>query len=841
MADNKQYDYSFTVLRDEVSDEDALADQTHKRCADALYRLITENDRPFTIGLAGPWGSGKSTVIRLLANRIRRAHEDSKTTTKEDRTLIYHFDAWAHEGDPLRMAFLLGLTDALRGQIEAKHQKMLDKIHDDITGIRKSITTRTTKRLSIFGKLLAAITAIAASAGTLIFLLNKNTQSNLLTILGKKFYFDDQITLDAFLILLGLLIAAIFSDSIPSIFKEEKFGFSSDVISSSSLEFGQKSTIEFGRIFEELLTIAKKFGFKKTIIVIDNIDRVAIDSARTSWSTLQTFFSHRSSAIVKYHANPQSKFHPSMSFWSALKARLLNPILSTPKTQIIAASDEAWFVVPFDRKRFSAVWGGEQETGSSHKSHTIQAFINKCFEVVIETPAPIHNSWIDYFEQQAKKALSGWPQQELQEVIETYKEMHGDKNHFPTPREMKAILNHIGTLGFIWKNQFRASSICTYAIIRQTKSFDELKELLISGRYSEHLTRVDDSILLYELSGLLFGVPPEVGRQIQLTNQLLPLILNSDRKINDIARSEGNVFWQALNACITENIIQPDNLEPMTTAAFAINEHLSNFKSEIQHPLINLGDAICKRLDKNSFSESESVFELVSIFLKTINPSSKANSMLSSLTNHAISYWIGQISESSSSSKNTVKLIENINLLILRHISVTGQIGKINIPQLDFEKWRIVYLANINSKNRIAFIKPSAEAIKKILDSTIMPEDNNENVKFLIPSNSNILIAALNYYNENDFFWKDAFGRCVIAINHSSQTQESIDAASESYPIWIEIISRHIKSLNGTAAVLAAKHVNSKIHWDKVRSTSGEISKKLSSLKDLTEEILKKD
>src|SRR5205809_57795 len=86
------------LLSDEPVSSDAFG--PHKRIAHAIAELIVSNEAEgLSIGLEGSWGSGKSTVAKLLTDLI----------TPEKNTAVVSFDAWAHEGDPLRRTFLENL------------------------------------------------------------------------------------------------------------------------------------------------------------------------------------------------------------------------------------------------------------------------------------------------------------------------------------------------------------------------------------------------------------------------------------------------------------------------------------------------------------------------------------------------------------------------------------------------------------------------------------------------------------------------------------------------------------------------------------------------------------
>jgi predicted KAP-like P-loop ATPase len=62
--------------------------------ADALSDIVLQAHTPITIGLFGPWGTGKTSLMRLLAGNLL-----GRRTEEHRRTHIVWFNAWQYERD----------------------------------------------------------------------------------------------------------------------------------------------------------------------------------------------------------------------------------------------------------------------------------------------------------------------------------------------------------------------------------------------------------------------------------------------------------------------------------------------------------------------------------------------------------------------------------------------------------------------------------------------------------------------------------------------------------------------------------------------------------------------
>jgi len=74
----------------------------HKAYAETLVKLIESNEPPLSIGLFGPWGTGKSTILNIVNSLV------------ENKDFIYvYFNAWKFAGDSFRRQFLLNAVEKL--------------------------------------------------------------------------------------------------------------------------------------------------------------------------------------------------------------------------------------------------------------------------------------------------------------------------------------------------------------------------------------------------------------------------------------------------------------------------------------------------------------------------------------------------------------------------------------------------------------------------------------------------------------------------------------------------------------------------------------------------------
>ncbi len=81
-------------------DEDLLGTKPY---VESLYSIVKSCDTPFTIGLLGGWGKGKSSIVNTLQEKINK--------NQEENAKVFIYNAWKYSGDSFKRTFLLELLN----------------------------------------------------------------------------------------------------------------------------------------------------------------------------------------------------------------------------------------------------------------------------------------------------------------------------------------------------------------------------------------------------------------------------------------------------------------------------------------------------------------------------------------------------------------------------------------------------------------------------------------------------------------------------------------------------------------------------------------------------------
>ena len=522
----------FKVLSDNCSGEDLLDDKTHQRIADKLYEIISENpNEGLTIGLDGEWGSGKSTVVKLLQEKLKE--------NEADKTFVFYIDAWEHEGDHLRRVFLETLIARLQECSQTrKHFRKLKVINEKVTAKRSSRIVKRHTKLSCFGKLLA-FSAIFVPAGSVVVSKLFNEVTICRTAPVHKMFCLGLAMLLAPLWAYGLELIRCLICGVFSLFKREPFSLNGwsifdgkariDTVNETSLS-DERSSVEFARYFDEIMEVVK-CEIERIVIIVDNLDRIDQKDATRIWSTLQTFVQNK------------------------------NPIVKKGKQLC------KWIIVPYAQEGLSKIWAEDDFKGAGSNGgqgiNRSLSFMDKSFRLRLHVPKMVISSWKGFAKKCIEKAAPSLDGIDVEKILNVLAWTRENLTDAPSPRQVKIYVNQVGMACSLHGGRVPLEAICFYVVKKYLNGFsdrrfeDELRDNRISATSLPQY--VNCHKLPSEVAAILYGV--EEGKAMQIL--LEPIITDSLRNSNsaELCRMEkihGEVFYDVLDyilRCSEDNLI----------------------------------------------------------------------------------------------------------------------------------------------------------------------------------------------------------------------------------------------------------------------------------------------
>lgn len=237
---------------------------THRVYVDALKEIVQTCHTPFTIGVTGRWGTGKTSIGNMLLREIR-----ADASLRECfKTML--FDVWKYPGDSLRRKFLLEVADCLASEEALKDREDLWEALYTSRSQDKERTWRFDAEATRWWLPIVAIYVAVAAA--LVFWVRLAFASQAAFATGAS------ILIGVVWTLLALL---------RGFFAESRWASSSKV-SLPPLH----SPEQFEDRFEAMLQaggVSSKPGASRLVVVVDNLDRCSSEGAVEALRTIKTF------------------------------------------------------------------------------------------------------------------------------------------------------------------------------------------------------------------------------------------------------------------------------------------------------------------------------------------------------------------------------------------------------------------------------------------------------------------------------------------------------------------------------------------------------------------------
>lgn len=405
------------LLDDEPSDTDYLG--PHELIASAIAEVVRFQNGGKTIRLDGEWGAGKSTVVRLLEQRL-----------VEPDTTMFVYDVWVHSGDPLRRVFLDSLLDALecKGWL-GPNASNWEQRRATLSGRYKVTVERKKPTLNALSRL----TPWAAWTLPFLFWIAQklwNAPFPILSGMG----IGPQLVLIAALTFISLAIwLSLKDDSIAFLLTRAPVE-----ITTEKEDEPTATSLDFQKFFSDLMVeaLGDQDGSRRLLIVVDNLDRVGTSEINDIWALLRSFLD-----------NPAFQSEP----WFR----------------------RLWVLVPVAKQLGVLKRSGDEPKGSPEEpvASNVQpgapdwVFLDKVFQVKFELPPPSLKRWTKFLRKLCQDAFSN-STLEADAIVRLYvNETHG---RVPTPRDLVRFVNDLVgmrlQMRLQWGQQFSLIELAAFTL-----------------------------------------------------------------------------------------------------------------------------------------------------------------------------------------------------------------------------------------------------------------------------------------------------------------------------------------------------------------------------------------
>lgn len=503
--------YKTRLLSDDPVWDDAFASDgdigPHERVAQAIAELIRDDPEGKAIALNGGWGSGKSSVVKMVDKELGNTVH------------VFEFDAWAHKGDNLRRAFLDQLIEKVVLYKKPCREHEPNNIRNKWCGEKDKlgkqvVETKSKTKPTPYG---IAIAFAVLVSGYFIASISKhgfdidNTLFRLIAIFG-AFY--------------PVFVSFIFylydlNRSKPKNHDKTDlvwFSLSESETDSATISYPVPSSIEFESTYFDALKQILEKNTKKLVIVIDNLDRIEAKESMEIWATMRSFFEIRN----------------KWEFCDKLKAQKDRDCKVIYCTEIQRSRNNCWLkrlwmLVPFDYEAINGMWKKvslNEEKPQNNRESIAQSFAKKTFQLTFNVPVPVITKANDYILKKLRIAFpnpKNFSDDELKATATIFRLRGRPSKRNLTPRDVIIFINQLVALYRQWGNEIPLRQQAFYVtLLLKSQHMENLlrnaSDSEILGSIPEFLIQPTDSASKWRkaLIALYFNVPAEKAIEVLL-------------------------------------------------------------------------------------------------------------------------------------------------------------------------------------------------------------------------------------------------------------------------------------------------------------------------------------
>ena len=438
--------------------KDQFEGKAHERISTSIAEHIKDNNNSLrVIGIEGEWGSGKSNIIELLRTQLKETHH------------IYVYDAWGHQEDSQRRAFLEELTE------ELIQEKILSEktIYKDLAGNEKEITWKEKIKFLLARKRETNKKTVPKLSIGIIIIGVVLILTPILTLVADILFDENTIWWKRILLPLSPIILSVIAYLWTSAknrkwvdISELFFIFKGKELESTTYEIFSDLDPSVKEFKEWIKSISNGLSKIDLIIVYDNMDRLPPEKVKELWSSIHTFF-----AEEEY--------------------------------------DKIDVLIPFDRKHLQQAF--------KNADNTTNEFINKTFSIIYRVTPPVLTDWKDFFSQKFGEAFGNKEDKEFPTVLSIFDRL---KKKF-TPRDIIIFINELVTFKKIWGDEIPLRYMAIFCLKKEI-ILDAPQKNILNNSYldtAKDLFTEDDKLQNF-ISALTFNVPVDKASQVLLVRDL---------------------------------------------------------------------------------------------------------------------------------------------------------------------------------------------------------------------------------------------------------------------------------------------------------------------------------